>query len=220
MAPNRYHSYITRSLDAFVGGDSKNIGPQYPIIAASLVPIFLLLICFKSLKHVSYFATFGIFIIMSTCIGLVTYGLAVVCNGVTACGDVHYAKIETAPILIGILTFSMEGIYVLPAVYDSMRDPRKVARLIQTQYHLPPTTNHIKTNTSTRLKRPPLQTETNHHLNILTPVQFGIVLDLAYATATAVSAVFGMCAYYIWGPETAAVVATNLPRYSTPLFYN
>jgi amino acid permease len=43
------------------------------------------------------------------------------------------------------------------------------------------------------------------------PRKFGLVLDLAYSTATAVSAIFGMCSYYIWGPETAAVVATNLP---------
>ncbi len=43
------------------------------------------------------------------------------------------------------------------------------------------------------------------------PRKFGLVLDLAYSTATAISAIFGMCAYYIWGPETAAVVATNLP---------
>lgn len=160
-----YHSYVTRSIDAFVGGDSKNLGPQYPGIAASLVPLFLFLICFKSLKHVSYLATFAIVIIISTCIGLIAYGLAVVCNGVTSCGDVEYAKFDTSPVLIGILTFSMEGIYVLPSVYDAMRDPRK----------------------------------------------FGLVLDLSYATATAISAVFGMCAYYIWGPETAAVVATNLP---------
>ncbi len=143
-----YHSYITRSVDALVGGDSKNVGQNYPAIAAALVPLFLILICFKSLKHVSYFATLGIFVIISTAIGLVAYGLIIVCNGVTACGDVKYAELATSPILIGILTFSMEGIYVIPAVYDQMRDPRK----------------------------------------------FGICLDLAYASATLVSSVFGMCA--------------------------
>ena len=100
------------------------------------------------------------------CIGLVAYGLLIVCNGVTACGDVKYADVETAPILVGILTFAMEGIYVLPSVYDGMRDPRK----------------------------------------------FGLVLDLAYSTATAICVMFGMCVYYIWGPETASVVATNLHR--------
>jgi hypothetical protein len=161
---------------------------------------------------------------MSTCIGLVTYGLAVVCNGVTgssplnqcskplmfcsACGDVHYAKLETAPILIGILTFSMEGIYVLPAVYDSMRDPRKVHAC---------QTKHNKTETKAKQNNPK-QYQPNPYLKRPSPLKFGIVLDLAYATATAVSAVFGMCAYYIWGPETAAVVATNLPRYLIPLF--
>jgi amino acid permease len=43
------------------------------------------------------------------------------------------------------------------------------------------------------------------------PRKFGLVLDLAYSTATALCAIVGTCAYYIWGPETAAVLATNLP---------
>lgn len=90
---------------------------MYAAIAASLIPLFFVLVCFKSLRHVSYLATFGIAIIIATCIALIAYGLVVVCNGVTACGDVEYAKFETSPILIGILTFSMEGIYVLPSVY-------------------------------------------------------------------------------------------------------
>ena len=34
-----------------------------------------------------------------------------------------YAIFPTAPILIGILTFSMEGIYVLPSVYVSKPFP-------------------------------------------------------------------------------------------------
>lgn len=176
----------------FNGGDLKNIGPRYASIAAALAPLFFLLICFKSVRHVSYLAAFATIIIVSTCFTLISYGLLFVCSGVTACGDVEcpppppisalfcsrsplhfivcntflmYAKFDTAPILIGILTFSMEGIYVLPSVYDAMRDPRK----------------------------------------------FGLVLDLAYSVATALCAVVGICAYYIWGPETAAVLATNLP---------
>jgi amino acid permease len=43
------------------------------------------------------------------------------------------------------------------------------------------------------------------------PRKFGLVLDLAYSSATVLSSLFGVCAYYIWGPETAAVAATNLP---------
>jgi len=159
-----YHIYVTRSIDALSGGDAKNLGPQYAVIALSLVPLFFVIICFKNLQHISYLATFGVVAIVAICIGLVAYGLLIVCNGVTACGDVKYANVETAPILVGILTFAMEGIYVLPSVYDGMRDPRK----------------------------------------------FGLVLDLAYSTATAICVMFGMCVYYIWGPETASVVATNL----------
>jgi hypothetical protein len=84
-----YHAYVSRSIDAFNGGDLKNIGPQYASIAAGLIPLFFLLICFKSVRHVSYLAAFATIIIVSTCFTLISYGLVFVCNGVTACGDVE-----------------------------------------------------------------------------------------------------------------------------------
>jgi hypothetical protein len=43
------------------------------------------------------------------------------------------------------------------------------------------------------------------------PRKFGLVLDLAYSTATALTVLFGMCAYYIWGPETASVGTHSSP---------
>jgi amino acid permease len=84
-----YHAYISRSIDAFNGGDLKNVGPRYTSIAAGLIPLFFLLVCFKSVKHVSYLAASATIIIVSTCFCLILYGLFFVCSGVTACGDVE-----------------------------------------------------------------------------------------------------------------------------------